>query len=117
MKTNKKGTWIINYESIPKFHLSLGVSLMIASFILFLVNIDTSFNKIEKIEDQMLLASIQQSNYTVQFLNETVTTKLNAIINTSQALIIFTYVLLGAGFSFFLFGYFSWKKEESEKHN
>ena len=42
--------WPLNYEDLNRFHISLGVGLMVAAFLLHITNTNTTWSNIEKME-------------------------------------------------------------------
>jgi len=98
--------WPLNYEDLNRFHISLGVGLMVAAFLLHITNTNTTWSNIEKMEvdvknkDSLYFAKVGENKTYLE-------TKTEALLFSSNANTIMSTTLFVVGLVFFSWGYFT----------
>jgi len=113
--------WEINYENPYKLHMSIGLGLILAGFLLILTNIITSPDKVAVISEEYLktiplLKESSNSNITdnlAQTSLELLKRHGEFIIDNSQFILKIGMTLVIGGFFIFLLGYIPFIR----KHN
>ncbi|MCX6707739.1 MAG: hypothetical protein NT001_06395 [Candidatus Woesearchaeota archaeon] len=111
--------WSINYENPHKLHMSIGIGLMVAAFLLFLSNTYFSYGSLDKLSDSIkddssFIKSLNLSENDISLLSDSLDKmragQSNFIMSNLKDTNIMTIVLLVLGFIFFSVGYIPFLK-------
>jgi len=107
--------WDFNYDNPDKLHMSIGLSLIIAAFILFLLSTLYYFDRLDSVSENYYDTLIHSNgeNTNAKFIEEyklTVDDKINAMIRVYKPLKWISLVMLIVGLILFVKGYLPYKK-------
>jgi hypothetical protein len=102
--------WNINYEDKDKFHMSIGIGLIVGSFILFVSNTWFFYEKVDIIYSDLM--SLDSKGNFSEEIKGMIDKKSEFLLTMSEYFNLATSVFLIVGLSSFLFGYIPWIKKQ-----